>query len=333
MGSKPQVWTDFAWQGVHLRVPEAWNLGRVDGNRESGYARLDDAEIVRAEVEWRALRRQVAEPVAALVGRYLDTLAKKARKTGVPFTFRRDAGFLRDRGWLAGREHELFTWEADYRAHNLALKTPAGRILLLRLLCRPGEELGRPGEAVFASLEDHYGEEEWPWSLYGLSFVMPAAFRLESQELRSGHIQLTFQQGKETIRVQRLSLAQTLLRGTELAEWYPLFFRKQLRDLQVETGRAQVKGHPGLHVTGRPRSRWRQLLRPLPLISPRPRVWAETRVWHCQHSNKVCLVDHLSPRREASAGLAARIADGYLCHQEAAPADPPGDARLAARPQ
>ena len=40
-------WTDFGWQGVHLRVPDEWNLGKVDGDAKSGYARLDDAEIVQ----------------------------------------------------------------------------------------------------------------------------------------------------------------------------------------------------------------------------------------------------------------------------------------------
>ncbi|HIG18679.1 MAG TPA: hypothetical protein EYQ31_16105, partial [Candidatus Handelsmanbacteria bacterium] len=42
---------DFSWQGVRLRVPSEWELGRVDGDADSGYARLDDARMVRAEVE------------------------------------------------------------------------------------------------------------------------------------------------------------------------------------------------------------------------------------------------------------------------------------------
>jgi len=267
------------------------------------------------------------------VARYLEGLAKKAQKTDVPFAFQRDVRFLRDVAWLEGCEHETFTWEADYRAHNLAVKTRAGRIVLLRLLCRKGEDLGRVGEAVFASMEDHFQAEEWPWSLYGLRFSVPAAFALESQELRSGHIQLSFQRGKETLRVHRLSLAQTLLRETALADWYPVFFRRQLKDVLAEIAATQVEGHPGLEVRGRPRSRWRQIMRPLPLVNPRPRVWLDTRVWHCQQSNKICIVDYLYPQKACTEGLAARIAHGYHCHEEAAPTDPRGDAELAAHPQ
>ena len=45
---------DFGWQGIRLRVPSEWELGRGDGDMSSGYARLADARMVRAEVEWRA---------------------------------------------------------------------------------------------------------------------------------------------------------------------------------------------------------------------------------------------------------------------------------------
>ena len=51
---------DFGWQGIRLRVPSEWELGRVDGDMSSGYARLDDARMVRAEVEWRAASQNTA---------------------------------------------------------------------------------------------------------------------------------------------------------------------------------------------------------------------------------------------------------------------------------
>ena len=48
MADRGVEWADFGWQGVCLRVPDEWNLGKVDGDAKSGYARLDDSEIVRA---------------------------------------------------------------------------------------------------------------------------------------------------------------------------------------------------------------------------------------------------------------------------------------------
>ena len=326
-------WADFGWQGIRLRVPEEWNLGRVDGDQKSGYVRLDDAEIVRAEVEWRETKGRSAESVPGLVERYVENLEKKAGKTGISFAVQRRARFLRDKRWLEGRDYEVFTWEADFRAYNLAIKSRSGRVLLLRVLAHLDENLEELAEEVFRSLDDQFQDDLWLWSVYGLEFSMPADFKLESQELKSGHIQLSFQKEKDVCRVQRLSLAQMLLKRGELKEWYPVFFKKQLRDMEAELSAEGVREHSGLRVAGKPRSRWRQLLRPLPFINPRPRQYMDSLVWHCDRANKICVVDHLYRKKDQRGDLTDRVTDGYICHQEKAQAEPRGDAELAARPQ
>jgi len=326
-------WADFGWQGIRLRVPEEWNLGKVDGDRDSGYVRLDDAEIVRAEIEWRTVKGRVDGSVGALVDRYIENLEKKAKKADMSFAVQRRAKFLGDKRWLEGRDYETFTWEADFRAYNLAIRTDKSRILLLRVLTRLDEKPGDHVEAIFSSLEDRFQEDAWFWSVYGLAFLMPADFKLESHELKSGHIQLSFEKEKEICRVHRLSLAQLLLKERELSDWYPVFFKKQLKDFEVETVNEEVGGHPGLRVTGKPRSRWRQLLRPLPMINPRPRQFLDGRVWNCRETNKICIVDHLFRKKEQQGDLAERIADGYFCHQESAQTESRGHAELAAGPQ
>ncbi len=323
-------WSDFGWQGVRARVPEEWNLGRVDGGPDTGYVRLDDAEIVRAEIEWRTARRGTALPLSALVDRYLAGLQQRASKGGLEFAVERPAHFLGDASWLAGREHDVFAWRADYEAYNLVVRTRPERIVLIRVLGRIGEAVLPVVRAVMASLRDDSQAEEWLWSVYGLTFAMPAAFRLDSHELRSGHIKLTFARGRQTCRVERLSMAQTLLRGQALAAWYPVFFRRQLRDMVIDIAPQAVRGDEGLRVTGRPRSRWRQLLRPLPWIDPRQRVHMDGLVWHCAATNKICIVDHQFRRPDERGDLTERVAHGYLCHQEAAEAEPRGHAELAA---
>ena len=92
---------EFAWQGLTLEVPEDWNLGRVDGDFEKGYGRLDDAEIVRLELEWRRLRgRGEALRLTELVDRYLQNLEKKADKAGASFSVERRAKFLKNKKLL-----------------------------------------------------------------------------------------------------------------------------------------------------------------------------------------------------------------------------------------
>ena len=46
-------WQDLAWYGVKLNIPDEWNPGQLVGDAGSGNVRLDDAQIVRAEIEWK----------------------------------------------------------------------------------------------------------------------------------------------------------------------------------------------------------------------------------------------------------------------------------------
>ena len=149
-------WEDFGWQGLRLRVPSDWNLGRVDGDAEKGYARIDDAEIVRAEIEWRKLKgREVGVPLSDLVDRYLEGLKKKADKAGAGFEIQRRARFLREKQWLDGYDYEVFTWDADFRAFNIALRfVSTQRVVLLRVLAQRDEDQIDVVERIFRSLRE-----------------------------------------------------------------------------------------------------------------------------------------------------------------------------------
>jgi hypothetical protein len=210
---------DVSWQGVRLAVPADWELGRVDGDGSSGYARLDDANMVRAEVEWRAApARGARRPVADLVDRYIEQLEKKAGKSDLEFSVQRQAKFLKDKRWLEGSEYETFIWEADYRAYNLARACPdCHRIILLRVLTKVGDNAEALVNRIMPTLEDHPRDDHGGrtlWSLYGMRFLSPAGYDLTEHELKSGHIRLTFEKdrGRQMVRVHRLSMAQMLLK-------------------------------------------------------------------------------------------------------------------------
>ena len=325
-------WADFGWQGVCLQVPEEWNLGKVDGTRKSGYARLDDAEIVRMEVEWREAPAGRRLPIPELVDRYLGTLEKKAQKSDVSFTVRRRAKFLKDKRWLENSEYETFVWEADYRAYNLARACgECGRIVLLRVLARRDESLEDLAGEIFETLRDHSHEGREHWSVYGLTFEIPDDYSLERHDLKSGNIQLTFEKKNHECRIQRLSMAQMLLKGTTLPEWYPRFFRKQLRDFncEIEESEEAAPGHGGLRVMGKPRSRWRQILRPLPLVNTRPRRHLDGRVWHCVEQNKICIAEHLYGKKDEQGDVTQHLTEAYVCHRQETEAESRSDAEFA----
>jgi len=318
-------WEDFGWQGLRLRVPSDWNLGRVDGDAEKGYARLDDAEIVRAEIEWRKLKgREVGVPLSDLVDRYLEGLKKKADKAGAGFEVQRRARFLREKQWLDGYDYEVFTWDADFRAFNIALRfVSTQRVVLLRVLAQRDEDQIDVVERIFRSLREEADREEYLWCVYGLRFFMPAEFALVGHELKSGHIQLRFQQGRKECRVHRLSMARLLLKGSDVEQWYPAFFKKQLRDFVIDITREEVEGHVGLRLAGRPRSRWRQLLRPLPFVNPRPRLFMDARIWHRQDQDKISVVEYLYRKKDDASDIVETVVHGHFI--EEAEVKPGGD--------
>lgn len=333
---------DFGWQGLRLRIPEEWNLGKVDGDQKSGYVRLDDAEFVRAEIEWRSLPTGSHVSVEDLVDRYVGQLQKKADKNKLEFSCQRRAKFLTDKRWLEGDSYEAFIWEADVRAFNLARRDPASdRVVLMRVLSRleePQPAMGRKADEIFRTLEDGPREGRGRfWGVYGMDFEMPVDFALSEHQLRSGHIRLSFERGsgrrQHVVHVHRVSMAQLLLKGTDLSTWYRAFFNKELRELNVETTPATVElggvQHEAIAIDGVPRSRWRMLLRPLPLVNPRPRQYLTGMLWHCEASNRLCLIEHLYRKRDDEQGLVNALIEDYACHEEESTTDARSDAELA----
>ena len=259
--------------------------GQGGRDPQSGYARLDDAEIVRMEVEWREAPAGRRLPIPELVDRYLRTLEKKAQKSDVSFTVRRRAKFLKDKRWLENSEYETFVWEADYRAYNLARACgECGRIVLLRGSGEAGREpRGSGGERSSRPFGTTLTRVVNTGAYTGSPSKSRTTTPSSATSSNRATFQLTFEKKNHECRIQRLSMAQMLLKGTTLPEWYPRFFRKQLRDFncEIEESEEAAPGHGGLRVMGKPRSRWRQILRPLPLVNTRPRRHLDGRVWHC----------------------------------------------------
>ncbi|MBT7065723.1 MAG: hypothetical protein HN919_05440 [Verrucomicrobia bacterium] len=209
----------------------------------------------------------------------------------------------------------------------------------MRVLAPVGENAEAVVNDVLPSVEDHPREADGDrtfWSVYGMRFLTPLDFQLSEYELKSGHIRLTFTKdgGNRTLRIHRLSMAQMLLRDDDLAAWYPSFFRKDLRDFIFTVHPADARSHAGLLVQGQPRSRWRQILRPLPLVNPRPRRYLQGAVWHCPEQNRICVVEHLSKKRsEGEDDFLEELIDGYVCHAEKTTSDARRDDEFAAGTQ
>jgi hypothetical protein len=322
-------WTPFGWQGFLLRVPTEWNPGRISGDFKSGSVRLDDAEVVRMELEWREAGGDVS--ISGIVDRFVEGLAKDAqRKKGrLEIKRRFDLPGAGDRP--SGSEQETVFWETDCRVYALVRRCAASnRIAFVRIIGRRDEDLAEVARDVLLTLEDQAPEGPRRWALYDLLCDIPPGFDLETCTLRSGHIQLRFTHGQSTLRVDRLSMAGILLKERPVQAWFEDFFNKELRDLDCTFKPYLDQRHRGIHASGNPRSRWRTILSPLPLLNVRKRLALDGCAWHCPESNKIYAVLTLYQKKEDTIPV-EEVCRGVVCHKTESADQSRGDARIQAR--
>ncbi len=290
----------FGWQGINLTVPPAWELVFTQGGHQSGYFRLADEDRTRLEVRWDASRE--ALPPADTVSAYLDKLAKKARKRGDEFSCQRSLKLASP----PQKEVECYRWAADGQGIGMMSRCAAcGRAVHLQLLGVADESLRGLARTVFGSLKDHPDGDWHLWRFFDVEFRSPVGLRLLRPNLQAGCIRMLFGQGRTRLEFIRVSLAQVVLGGEGLAEWFPRFYAKALKRRSYSIRGTDVKGHPGIIVEGRP---W-LLVNPLRLVGRGRAV--RVAVWHCQDSNRLLACCFDGP--EADAGVLSDAVDGFRC--------------------
>ncbi|OPX25127.1 MAG: hypothetical protein DRP97_00305 [Candidatus Latescibacterota bacterium] len=291
-------------------------MGKVTGDAGTGYLRLDDLEVVRVEVEWRPLKGRLpsgASGVSHIVDKYVDRLGAKAKKAGHTLHVERNVRFLED-GALPDKDIETFTWDADYRAINLAWQCKTcNRIGLVRVFSKLNEDVSDAARRLMRSLRDHAEEGKQVWAVYGLICNIPEDFRLEEQFLRSGHIRLSFKRRKkEELHVERIGPASLILKEAErLQGWFEPFFKKALKDYVCVYTDGDIRGHRGFRVEGSPRSLLWRILKPT-LSRMRRSVYLKGCVWVCKESNRIFVVRAVSKDRNST--VAEAVAAEVVCH-------------------
>ena len=141
-------WSPFAWQGIQIETPRAWELGAVTGDRRKGYFRLDDADMPRVEAKWES--GSPGQSVRSVADRYLKKagLAGAAGERQVQRNVRLDPP--------ADMETEFFITRGDPSALHMAARCGGcGRVALLRVFYRGDEPLQPVMARLFASYRDH----------------------------------------------------------------------------------------------------------------------------------------------------------------------------------
>lgn len=281
-------WGPFRWHGIGLEIPEEWNPGKIVGDPKSGNVRLDDAETIRIELEWKVAEGDAS--IEQIVDRYIEGLAKTAQKEKKSLNVERDPSAL-DLSGLPFESLTYFSWRSGLDVHTLACYSDlSDRLLFVRIMVKPDEDGSELIERVFRSLTDTAVEAAQDWSLFGLQVTSPAGYQLEEYDLKSGHIRLQFASGKSILQVDRLSLAKALLRETTLGDWFTGFFAKDLRYVNYDVTSPGALGDQDILVEGQPKSRAQSLLQPLPFWDSRPRRNYTARAWMDEDENRILAI-------------------------------------------
>ncbi len=294
---KPGGSNQFAWQGISFLKPEGWDLGKVEGDENKGYLRLDDHLFCRLEMRWQKQLRSLA--LEKVLTKHLRALARKARKRKIDFT-------ILDRGEYKGKGVKgiYFVWESDFRVVNVIGQCPkCRRLVLVSVLGKRGENIEEVAKKIFNSLRDHTGGNRTHWSVFDFDFTTPPELRLSGHVFLSGHLRFDFLQGKDNFVFERLSVANIILKEKSLSQWGREFCKSQFKSVDIEIiYPREGDSEEGVYVKGRERGKVRLL----------KKRFFKSLFWHCQKTNHIFAVAELAKKQEGS--CLDNLVSGVRCH-------------------
>jgi len=291
-------WSPFAWQGIQIETPRAWELGSVTGDRRKGYFRLDDADMPRVEAKWES--GSPGKSVRSVADRFL----KKAGLVGAAGERQVERNVRLDPP--ADMETEFFITRGDPNALHMAARCrDCGRVALLRLFYRSDEPLQPVMARLFSSYRDHARDGKTPWSLYGLRFKVPEDYILLRHNIRAGRVELEFVGKRARVLAARVGLAETVLKRMSLLDWLKKDSSGQAPRCPPAFTETKRGEHAAVAVSGRERSLARRIL-------GRRRV-ARGLAWHCEPSNALYIARWFG--REEKVPDFAAFAESFLCHE------------------
>lgn len=286
MATSPD-WTHFGWQGIQFDIPADWNLAVVNGDYDSGYLRLDDDEMVRLELKWEGRRNRL--PIKKVVGNYLASMEKRAKKQKLPFEVKRDLKFAT----LPNHEYECMSWVSDFSAMSVASRCKdCNRVVLARVLYRKGDGGRAVARRVFSTLQDHPQDDLLIWQFFDFRFASPEGFPLDRTTLKTGSIEMYFYDRRDEVEVCRASLAEVLLKRNRFRDWFYEYYRKRLKGFVYEIKKEPYRDHKGLICTGRTSIR-KSLFSGL-----QRRRYLHCRAWHCPETDKLYIFRLVSTDEE-----------------------------------
>jgi hypothetical protein len=314
-------------------VPEDWTLTRVSNEGPSGYVKADSLEGLFVQVKWSEKKGLVSVPDA--FDRYVLELQRAAKKN------RRQIDIRRKPKALAGVHPSedapiTYSWQElgggegapgrrgdggkrrlapSQRGLGLIYHCGACRRLVIAEVVGPVEADLGVAAPILASIREH-GEAGWEtWGVHGLTAEVPRQYQLERHTLVTGHVMLRFRSRSRVLMLQQWGLANVVLKGTHVAEWYEYQERNRLSRFKYRRDSTPFRGHEAFRMSGRDKiaPALAKTLHHLSGLS-RPSLGFHACVWHCEETNRIYAVSAEHPRGDDTF---SQVLSRMMCHPRA----------------
>lgn len=290
------AWRQTGWQRIRFLAPSDWFYSKIGLDPASGDLWLADAALPRLQIKWTDVAKQKQVDPAGTLDQFLKQMERQAKRKKLDFSYDRDTRLVSKSGRNIS-SLESFHWTADVETHGaIWYCATSARVMLCQVNGEPGEKnLKATARRVLNSIENDPAEvEEVLWTAYDLECRLPTAYKLTGQTMETGHTELKFTKGPETITVARYGLASiALARADNLGDWAHDQRHKPWLTFRLDRDESPYHDCPAVAFAGRKRSFGdRARARIFNFFGASYIGHLSARAWHCVDSNCIILVEH-----------------------------------------
>jgi hypothetical protein len=249
---------------------------------------------ISLEMKWNRVRYKVY--LEGALKRFLKSVEKKAKQRKEKLSSLKDLDLIK-------RDSLCYRWNTEKVSAFGALWQceKCKRVMLAQVINQNKGAAAR----ILNTVKCHPETPEAYWGVYGLGFKVPERFILKAGVFKAGYLKLEFGAGNESLLVERWGLAEGLLEGKTLLEWFEACYKELLKGRAIEAKETDIAGHRGLLIALPAK---KGLLNTIGLKRTRTAYYA----WHCPGSNRIMVAGGELGVQDA-AGL-QRIAGSIECH-------------------
>jgi hypothetical protein len=282
----------FAWQGFEFQHPDDWECVRFSKNRRRGECAFADRRGQRLSVIWSACG---AGFLPAKLQAFAAEAAQQLSRTD-------KAGRIVNETWIGPGPWKGIQWLGAEHL-TVAFANFPEPSYVLQVQFHDGRKTDGAEQRRMLESFRFQSVSPWRWSAFGCRLRLPSEFELTGCEVLVGRTTMTFTSpGRrgQRVRIERLALPETQLKGKTLANWRLGAIDDARRVLK--SSERQLRGHAAAEFELKPARRT-----PAQWLT-RVRRQARGIAWLCEREGRLYFVEW-----EGAGGAAANFESMLEC--------------------